>query len=668
MLIAELVSLRLDIAAFVLLSVLLALGYHLACRRELADTPYPRAFLPVLGFLVLAGLLAAESEGRRERNHMARLLEGQAPTFAGELLSLGLARIDADTPASDPVYLGLIEAQKRWLAANPQLSDIYTGVRLPDGGVAFLVDSETDYNRDGDFEDPSEERTPIGTRFEDPLGEMSAALDGQVALWEDPYADPWGYWISAYANAGHNAAGEDIVVGVDFAADDWMHSIARARLIALGITLALVLASCQICLVHRRLQSRLRSEQLLREEISQARELAEQGSRIKSSFIKGMSHEIRTPLNGMLGLVELVAESGIPGEEKFLLRRALDSGRSLLNVLNDLLEFARTESEKPGITPTNIDLGTLMLETVELFSPTAAARELRTGCALAPDVPRLVRCDGARLRQVLTQLMANAVKFTEKGSVRLHVRCVGRGEGNALLRFTVMDTGIGIEPEQQARIFEAFAQADESIGTRFGGSGLGLTLSRRFVEAMGGRIGVDSTPGAGSSFWFEIPVEVLSDVAADAAAPHPEAPAEAPTPGPAGTADRDAPPAADVLVVDDDETGRTVVGGMLKRLGLSVANAGDGAEATMLLAQSRYRLVLMDLRMPRLDGIETTKRWRAGEPPGSRLPIVALTANAQPGQREACIDAGMDDMVLKPVSMAAVRKLVERYGIRPSAG
>ncbi|MFM7272373.1 MAG: ATP-binding protein, partial [Gammaproteobacteria bacterium] len=660
MLIAELVSLRLDSALFLLCALLFVGGYHFAHRRELTDASYPRAFLPSLAFLLVAGIVAAESEGQSERSHMARLLEGQAPTFAGELLSLGLARIVPETPADDPVYLGLIEAQKRWLAANPQLSDIYTGVRLADGDVAFLVDSESDYNRDGDFGDPREERTPIGTRFDDPLGEMSAALDGQLALWEHPYADPWGYWISAYANAGRNVAGQPIVVGVDFAAGDWIRSIARARLVVLAICLALVLAACQICLIQRRLESRLKNEQSLRADVIQARELAEQGNRVKTAFIKGMSHEIRTPLNGMLGLVELVADSGIPGEEKFQLRRALDSGRSLLNVLNDLLEFARTESEKPGIAPSNIDLGTLVLETVELFSPTASARELKTGCALAPDVPRLVRCDGARLRQVLTQLMANAIKFTERGSVRLQVRCTARGEGSARLRFAVMDTGIGIDPEQQPRIFEAFTQADESIGSRYGGSGLGLTLCRRFVEAMDGEIGVESTLGAGSTFWFEIPVEVLSDTSREVPAAPPETPAAAPSPG---TVDVDALPLVDVLVVDDDETGRTVVGGMLKRLGLSTASAADGVEASMQLAQSRFRLVLMDLRMPRLDGIETTKRWRAGEAPGSRVPIVALTANAQPGQREACIDGGMDDMVLKPVSMASIRELVERYGL-----
>ena len=173
-------------------------------------------------------------------------------------------------------------------------------------------------------------------------------------------------------------------------------------------------------------------------------------------------------------------------------------------------------------------------------------------------------------------------------------------------------------------------------------------------------------PGAGSSFWFEIPVEVLSDVDGRDAAPAPEAPAAGQQTPHNGEASGHAPATADVLVVDDDETGRTVVSGMLKRLGLSSAGAADGVEATMLLAQSRYRLVLMDLRMPRLDGIETTKRWRATEPMGRRLPIVALTANAQPGQREACIDAGMDDMVLKPVSMAAIRELVERYRVRPS--
>ncbi|MFM7274750.1 MAG: ATP-binding protein, partial [Gammaproteobacteria bacterium] len=276
---------------------------------------------------------------------------------------------------------------------------------------------------------------------------------------------------------------------------------------------------------------------------------------------------------------------------------------------------------------------------------------------------RTLLLDAGRIRQLVNNLVGNALKFTATGSVQLRAQLLGGESGGGRLRVEVRDTGIGVSSDKQARIFESFTQADETIAGSYGGTGLGLAICRRIVEAMHGVIGVESLPGMGSLFWFEVPTTILPD--APVPAPVPLVPRIDPTRvTPASAAGT---PQVDVLVVEDNEVNQRVILGMLRRLGYGAEIAPDGEQALDRMRQQGYRVVLMDMQLPGVDGLEATRRWRAEEGAGQHLPIIALTANAMSSDREACHRAGMDDFLGKPVEMAQLQELLQRWIGAPAA-
>ena len=388
--------------------------------------------------------------------------------------------------------------------------------------------------------------------------------------------------------------------------------------------------------------------------LADQRRLAAELSRVaeaRSEFLAAMSHEIRTPMTGVLGMVDLIDAEQPSQRQQQQLASIRASGRHLLNVLNDILDFSRIETGRLELEAIDFSLPTLLEQVQQALQPLARERGIELSVGLANRSPPIVRGDPTRLRQILLNLAGNAIKFTPRGSVVvLAAQCPA--ERGACFRFEVRDTGIGIAEEHRAHIFDAFTQADHSTTRRYGGSGLGLAISKRLVDAMGGEIGVDSTLGEGSLFWFEVPL-ALGDVAdlqhEASAAILALAPRR-------------------ILLAEDVELNRDIIRTMLQRDGHEVATAKNGREAVKRVQQERFDLVLMDVHMPVMDGLQATRAIRALKGPTGSIPIVALTANVMAAEQEKCRQAGMDGVLMKPIEWELVREAIAQYGAHANGG
>ena len=384
------------------------------------------------------------------------------------------------------------------------------------------------------------------------------------------------------------------------------------------------------------------NEELLRSRI--AEETAEASSRAKAEFLANMSHEIRTPLTSVIGFAGLLSKTpGLPDKAQVHINRILTGGKALHSLVNDILDFSRIEAGQIELEPQSLVLEAFLQETVELVRPEAEARGLALALAVADDAPLELVADGARLRQVLLNLIGNAIKFTAEGSVTVEVSG-NPGDGQVLFR--VADTGMGVAAEHGGRLFQRFSQLDASNTRRHGGAGLGLAISKGLVELMGGEIGLESEAGVGSTFWFTLPEPPMATLR--------EAEHEA-VEAPAGIGP------LRILVVDDVATNRELVTAMLSPYALRLSEAANGAEAVEAARRDCFDVILMDLQMPVMDGMAAARAIRSSSPLNAETPILAVSANVMAPQVAACAAAGMNDHIGKPINPAELLSKISRW-------
>ncbi|MBI4719260.1 MAG: response regulator [Planctomycetes bacterium] len=801
-------------------------------------------WVAALGMLV-AGWFMVDAAGRDERARLRHMVEGILPTYAREMAHHGHSRITLDTPPDDPVYLGLINAQIDWLKVNPTIADVYTFRKLADGTVVLIVDSETDYDRNGIYEGERESRTAIGEVYAEEDEALERAFRGEPVFEDVPYTDRWGTWVSAFTPMYDEQGALDGVAGVDFPATEWVEAAAQRRASKTGFlaaVLVLLYASATVVTilrgqlaertageerirrtnalldavsrallrfvaeadapsVMRRLLSDIllltrsefgfiaelfdaakggshlkctaiadqahdeathayfqkyaaqglefhdlsnlfgaavrtgqlvicndaandpgsgglppghpplrnflglpvhhgstlvglvgignrpggydaemaeylqpllitcaniimaqrhdRRRRLTERELMSARAVAEAANRAKSEFLANMSHEIRTPMTAILGFAENLLEGYRTDAERSLaLETIRRNGEHLLGILNDILDISKIEAGKLTVEHLPCSLCRLLAEVLSLMRVRADAKRLALSLEYIGPMPNVITTDPTRLRQILVNLVSNAVKFTEAGGVRLIARLVPADEA-ATVQIDVLDSGVGLSPAQAAGLFESFSQGDTSTTRQFGGTGLGLAIAKRLAQLLGGDVTlVGSTPGSGSHFRATVAAGALTGVRMieDPSAETVVVPDPRPLAPPLQNLD------CRILVAEDGIDNQRLVTHVLQKAGARVTVVENGRLAVEAALAARdtaepFDVILMDMQMPVLDGYGATAALRKS---GYTGPIIALTAHAMAGDRDRCLAAGCDDYTIKPIDrrnlIATIRK------------
>jgi signal transduction histidine kinase/CheY-like chemotaxis protein/HPt (histidine-containing phosphotransfer) domain-containing protein len=385
-------------------------------------------------------------------------------------------------------------------------------------------------------------------------------------------------------------------------------------------------------------------------ELKKARDIAEQANRLKSRFVFNISHEIRTPMNGLIGFCEAILDSEEVDDIHNYARTILKESEVLLTLINDLLDVAKIEAGKMELDIHAFDLWGLLEEISSVTEVRTRRKGLEFNIDMNEEIPRYVRGDSLRLRQILVNLISNSLKFTDTGSIKVKVQCLETNKQSSQLRFSVIDTGIGIPKEKQSRIFESFTQADVSTTRKYGGTGLGTSIARQLIGLMKGAIGLESEPGKGSTFWFEVTLEtttaaqVRAEMSAGAAAPV--------------SLDHQV---GKILLADDYMTNQQIIKLFLEQEGHNLVIVENGLEAVKACQDHKFDLIFMDLQMPQMDGAEATKLIRQSGSPNANVPIIALTASGEASTQQLCLQSGMSDFLVKPIRRNVLISVVDRW-------
>jgi signal transduction histidine kinase/CheY-like chemotaxis protein len=641
---------RLDTILFAGLSIFAALLCRSTVQHRRPGCRLPTATWWILTVAILLGAAFAEWAADARRESLQKAYSTLGPTYALELQKLGHANIEIGTPRDDPGYLALIDAQKNWLRVNPFVSDIYTFRRHDDRRVAFIVDSETDYNRDGMFDGDREQRTAIGEIYEETTPEFLEVFQGQSAFDATFQADRWGLWVSSltpiYDELGRVEAG----VGLDFSATEWAATIVITRALILGGMLAAIVIflfrQAFVTLVRAEVHHRQNTEH----ELHRAVTAVEHATNAKGEFLAVMSHEIRTPLTAVLGFASVLSETKLDSTQRRYVDTIISAGDRLVAMLNDVLDLSKIEEGKLALDSIAWSPVLLINEIVDVMTPAAMEKGLRLRCDQQFSDSLAVEGDPARVRQILVNLLSNAVKFTDRGDVTLRGRWIppDKGAVQGKLILEIQDTGIGIPSDKLAGLFKQLSQI-HGQNRRYNGAGLGLAICKRLVDLMHGTIVVESLFGHGSRFIFTLPTAPAQLAQAT----------DSTGPGASSTAGSTPPMRGRALVVDDHVVNRELLKIMLRRQGYLADLATNGTEAIALTATNTYSIIFMDLEMPGMNGYETTQKIRATQSPRSRIPIIAVTATTAKGTREKCLAAGMDEYLTKPVYLPALKSTLE---------
>ncbi|TWH46717.1 ATP-binding protein [Sporomusa sp. KB1] len=560
-----------------------------------------------------------------------------------------LTAMAADSGSSDYEYL-----QEQLIATRALNTDcrfVYLLKRI-DNRMVFLVDSEPV---------TSEDYVPPGYEYKQASDELYQIFSDGQAFIEGPLSDEWGIWVSGIAAVRDPADGRVIAaLGMDIAARDWQAAIATTRLTVMGVTLAVLF---MIYALFYALHTLARAATRVYQVEKQAKEAVEAVSQAKSQFLAYLSHEIRTPVSGILGVCELLETTLLDKCQRDYVSTITYSARSLLTVLNEVLDFSKIEANK--MTVDNIDFAfcPLVEGVAAMLQATAHNKGLELSVTIDQSIPQLVGGDPTRLRQVLLNLVGNAIKFTEMGKVEIAAICLRQNSSTVQVKISVTDTGIGLDSTEIEKLFQPFAQADGANARKYMGSGLGLSISGRLIKLMGGEIGVISSKGEGSSFWCSIPLAVINSASESVvnepvinAQPIDDVPAWLTQPVTL------AKEAGTVLIVEDNPVIQQVVVSQLGHLGLTADVAGNGQEAVQKALKTGYKLIFMDCGLPLLDGMAATRLIRDKEAAiGGHTPIIALSGKSMPDEQQQCLAAGMDDCLVKPVSLQDIKQMVERW-------